>query len=105
MEGLLKKVLEEGEWKSLRFTVYNYLEDKEAYQLNLEQNGYESDYDELEGKMFNESNAVAKRFKAYVENNLQKGNPIISVCVIDDWDNFTIVKPKNVDIHSLLKVD
>ena len=39
MEELLQKVIEDGEWKSLRFTVYNYLEEEERYQLHLEQNG------------------------------------------------------------------
>ena len=29
MEELLQKVIEDGEWKSLRFTVYNYLEEEE----------------------------------------------------------------------------
>ena len=43
MEELLQKVIEDGEWKSLRFTVYNYLEEEEYYQLHLKQNGYEND--------------------------------------------------------------
>ena len=32
MKELLFKVFEEGEWKPLRFTVYNYLEERERYQ-------------------------------------------------------------------------
>ena len=38
MEELLRKVIEDGEWKPLRFTVYNYLEEEEYYQLHLNQN-------------------------------------------------------------------
>lgn len=105
MEELLLKVLEEGEWKSLRFTVYNYLEEKEFYQLHLEKDGYDSGYNDLEGKTFACDNAVSKQFKRYVENNLQGGMPIIAICVVDDSNYFTVVKPKNVDIHSLLKVN
>ena len=70
MEELLQKVIENGEWKSLRFTVYNYLEEKEFYQLHLEQNGYDSGYDDLEGKTFITNNEVAKQFKEYVEKKL-----------------------------------
>lgn len=105
MKDLLIKTMEEGEWKPLRFTVYNYLEEKEFYQKRLEQSGYDSGYDDLEGKTFACDNASSKQFKRYVENNLQGGMPIIAICVVDDSNYFTVVKPKNVDIHSLLKVN
>lgn len=105
MEELLLKVLEEGEWQSLRFTVYNYLEDKEFYQVNLKRMGYDYGYDDLEGKTISCDNMIARQFKRYVEKNLQSGTPIIAVCVVDDYNFFTVVKPKNVDIHSILKMN
>ena len=105
MEELLQKVIEDGEWKSLRFTVYNYLEEEERYQLHLEQNGYDSGYDDLEGKTFITNNEVAKQFKEYVEKKLQNGNPIVTVYVFDNGDFFTVVKPKSVDIRTLLKMN
>lgn len=105
MEELLRKVIEDGEWKPLRFTVYNYLEDEERYQLHLNQNGYDSSHDDLEGKIFFVKNEVAKQFKEYVEKKLQNENPIVTICVINDGDFFVAVKPKIVDIRTLLKMD
>ena len=105
MEELLQKVIEDGEWKSLRFTVYNYLEEEERYQLHLEQNGYDSGYDDLEGKTFITNNGVAKQFKEYVEKKLQNENPIVTICVFNDGDFFVAVKPKSVDIRTLLKMN
>ena len=105
MEELLQKVIENGEWKSLRFTVYNYLEEEEYYQLHLNQNGYDSSHDDLEGKTFIVKNAVAKQFKEYVEKKLQNENPIVTICVFNDGDFFVAVKPKIVDIRTLLKMD
>ena len=105
MEELLRKVIEDGEWKPLRFTVYNYLEEEEYYQLHLSQNGYDSSHDDLEGKTFIVKNAVAKQFKEYVEKKLQNENPIVTICVINDGDFFVAVKPKIVDIRTLLKMD
>ena len=105
MEELLRKVIEDGEWKPLRFTVYNYLEEEEYYQLHLNQNGYDSSHDDLEGKTFIVKNAVAKQFKEYVEKKLQNENPIVTICVINDGDFFVAVKPKIEDIRTLLKMD
>ena len=105
MEELLRKVIEDGEWKPLRFTVYNYLEEEEYYQLHLNQNGYDSSHDDLEGKTFIVKNAVANQFKAYVEKQLQNENPIVTICVFNDGDFFVVVKPKIVDIRTLLKMD
>lgn len=105
MEELLRKVIEDGEWKPLRFTVYNYLEEEEYYQLHLNQNGYDSSHDDLEGKIFIVKNEVAKQFKEYVEKKLQNENPIVTICVINDGDFFVAVKPKIVDIRTLLKMD
>lgn len=105
MEELLRKVIEDGEWKPLRFTVYNYLEEEEYYQLHLNQNGYDSSHDDLEGKTFVVKNVVAKQFKEYVEKKLQNENPIVTICVFNDGDFFVAVKPKIVDIRTLLKMD
>lgn len=105
MEELLLNVLEEGEWKPLRFTVYNYLEEKELYQLYLEKDGYDSGYDDLEGKTIVVNNMVARQFKQYIERKLQNGNPIVTVCVLEGRDYFTIVKPKNVDLRTVLKME
>lgn len=105
MEELLRKVIEDGEWKPLRFTVYNFLEEEEYYQLRLNQNGYDSSHDDLEGKIFIVKNAVAKQFKEYVEKKLQNENPIVTICVINDGDFFVAVKPKIEDIRTLLKMD
>ena len=105
MEELLRKVIEDGEWKPLRFTVYNYLEEEEYYQLHLNQNGYDSSHDDLEGKIFIVKNEVAKQFKEYVEKKLQNENPIVTICVINDGDFFVAVKPKIIDIRTLLKMD
>ena len=105
IEELLRKVSEDGEWKPLRFTVYNYLEEEEYYQLHLNQNGYDSSHDDLEGKTFIVKNAVAKQFKEYVENKLQNENPIVTICVFNDGDFFVVVKPKIVDIRTLFKMD
>ena len=105
MEELLRKVIEDGEWKPLRFTVYNYLEEEEYYQLHLNQNGYDSSHDDLEGKIFFFFYEVAKQFKEYVEKKLQNENPIVTICVINDGDFFVAVKPKIVDIRTLLKMD
>jgi hypothetical protein len=102
MEELLNKVFEEEEWSPLRFTVYNYLEEKECYQQKLEKMGYESSYDDLVGKTIKIDNATAKQFKSYVENKLQHGKIVITVCVIENGDYFTIVKPQNVDENSIL---
>ena len=105
MEELLQKVIEDGEWKPLRFTVYNYLEEEEYYQLHLNQNGYDSSHADLEGKTFIVKNAVAKQFKEYVEKKLQNENPIVTICVFNDGDFFVAVKPKIVDIRPLFKLD
>ena len=105
MAELLQNVIEDGEWKPLRFTVYNYLEEEEYYQLHLNQNGYDSSHDDLEGKTFIVKNAVAKQFKEYVEKKLQNENPIVTICVFNDGDFFVAVKPKIVDIRTLLKMD
>ena len=105
MEELLRKVIEDGEWKPLRFTVYNFLEEEEYYQLHLEQNGYDSSHDDLEGKTFIVKNVVAKQFKEYVEKKLQNENPIVTICVFNDGDFFVAVKPKIVDIRTLFKMD
>ena len=105
MEELLRKVIEDGEWKPLRFTVYNYLEEEEYYQLHLNQNGYDSSHDDLEGKTFIVNNVVAKQFKEYVEKKLQNENPIVTICVFNDGDFFVAVKPKSVDIRTLIKMD
>ena len=102
MKELLFKVFEEGEWKPLRFTVYNYLEEHERYQQNLGQMGYDNSYDDLVSKVVKIDNETAKQFKTYVENVIQNGKVIIAVCVLDDSNYFTIVKPKNVDAISVL---
>lgn len=104
MEELLLNVLEEGEWKSLRFTVYNHLEENEFYQQGLEKLGYDSCYDDLECKSFELDNLAARHFKRYVENTIQGGNVIVAVCVLDGRNYFTVVKPKNVDMLSALKM-
>ena len=105
MEQLLRKVIEDGEWKPLRCTVYKYLEEEEYYQLHLNQNGYDSSHDDLEGKTFIVNNVVAKQFKEYVEKKLQNENPIVTICVFNDGDFFVAVKPKIVDIRTLFKMD
>lgn len=106
MKDLFKKIREEGEWKPLRFMVYNYLDEKESYQLNLKQHGFGYSYDELEGKTFQIDNMLGKQFKRYVENVLQNGrNVVIAVCVIDKMNSMTIVKPKEVEFDSILKLD
>lgn len=102
MGELILKIIEEGEWKPLRFTVYNYLEEKERYQQNLAKLGYECSYDDFECKTFECGNLIAKTFKRYVENKLQNDKVVITICVLDDRDFFTVVKPKNVDIVSAL---
>lgn len=102
MKELLFKVFEEGEWKPLRFTVYNYLEERERYQQNLERMGYSGSYDDLVSKTIKVDNEIAKEFKIYVENTLQNGKIIVAVCVLDNSDYFTIVKPKNADVISVL---
>ena len=84
---------------------YNYLEEEEYYQLHLNQNGYHSSHDDLEGKTFVVKNAVAKQFKEYVEKKLQNENPIVTICVFNDGDFFVVVKPIIVDIRTLLKMD
>lgn len=102
MNDLLMKVFDEGVWKPLRFTVYNYLEENEYYQQKLEKLGYGSTYEELEGKTIMADNVTAKRFKMYIENAIQNGNVIVAICVLDNSDYFTVVKPKDVDILSIL---
>ena len=81
------------------------MEEEEYYQLHLNQNGYDSSHDDLEGKTFIVKNAVAKQFKEYVEKKLQNENPIVTICVFNDGDFFVAVKPKIVDIRTLLKMD
>lgn len=105
MKELFEKVIEEGEWQSLRFTVYNYLEEHERYQQNLERMGYDNSYEDLEGKAVIADNMVAKQFKNFIENKLQNGTIVVTVCVFEGRNYFTIVKPKNVDMLSILKVD
>lgn len=105
MKELLFQVLEEGEWKPLRFTVYNYLEEQERYQQNLEKMGYDSSYDDLVSKTIKTDNETANKFKKCIENELQKGKIIVTVCVLDKSDYFTIVKPKDVDITSALSIN
>lgn len=102
MNELLVKIIEEGEWKPLRFTVYNYLDEKEFYQLHLRQKGYSDSIEDLECKTIEADNETAQSFKTYVEKGLQKGNVIIAVCVIDKSNFITVVKPKNVDIIATL---
>ena len=102
MKELLFKVFEEGEWKPLRFTVYNYLEERERYQQNLERMGYSGSYDDLVSKTIKVDNEIAKEFKIHVEDTIQKGKVVIGICVLDDSNYFTIVKPKNVDVISIL---
>ena len=79
--------------------------EEERFQLHLEQNGYDSGYDDLEGKTFIAKNEVASQFKEYIEEKLQNGNPIVTVYVFDNGDFFTVVKPKSVDIRTLIKMD
>lgn len=105
MKDLLLKVVKDGEWKPLRFTIYNYLEEKEYYQLHLTQNGYDNSFDDLECKTFETNNLTALKFKNYVERTLQNGYPIVTVCVMEGSNYFTIVKPKCVDILLALKLD
>ena len=104
MKELLLKVIDEEEWKPLRFTVYNYLDDNERYQYKLGVLGYDNSYEGLVGKTFKMDNDIAKQFKIYIEKNLQMDKVVVTVCVIDDQDYFTIVKPKDVDILSALNL-
>lgn len=105
MEELLKKVLEEGEWKSLRFTVYNQLEEHEFYQKNLEKMGYDWAYEDLECKVFECENCLANSFKRFVEDKIQDCNVVVAICVLDGRNYFTVVKPISVNILSVLKLD
>lgn len=98
------KVLNEGEWKPLRFTVYNYLEEEERYQQNLNRLGYDSSYEDLECKMIAVDNSEAHLFKNYVEKTLQNDKIVIAVCVMGENNYCTIVKPKSVEVSSMLKV-
>lgn len=105
MKELLEKIFEEGDWKPLRFTVYNYLEEQERYQQNLELLGYDGFYDDLVGKTINVDNETAKQFKSYIENELQNNKVIVTVCIIDKSDYITVVKPKEVDAISILNTN
>jgi hypothetical protein len=105
MKELLEKIFEEGDWKPLRFTVYNYLEEKERYQQNLEHLGYDGSYDDLVGKIINVDNETAKQFKSYVENKLQDNKVIVAVCIIDKSNYITVVKPKDADAISILNTN
>ena len=58
-----------------------------------------------EGKTIVVNNMIARQFKQYIERKLQNGNPIVTVCVLEGRDYFTIVKPKNVDLRTVLKMD
>ena len=64
--------------------------------------GYSGSYDDLVSKTIKVDNEIAKEFKIYVENTLQNGKIIVAVCVLDNSDYFTIVKPKNADVISVL---
>lgn len=102
MEELLYEILEKGEFKPLRFTVYNYLEEEERYQQKLSCLGYDSSYEDLEGKVVKMDNDVAIEFKHYIEDRLQNGSVVVTICVLKDSNYITVVKPKSVNIYSIL---
>lgn len=97
------KILQEGVWKPIRFTVYNHLEEEEVYPQYLEKIGYDSGIDDLVCKTIPVDNDVAIEFKHYIEHKLQHGRRIVAVCVIDDTNFLTVVKPRNVDAWSILE--
>lgn len=102
MKELLTKILESGEFKPLRFTVYNYLEEEERYQQNLSNLGYDSSYDDLEGKMIQMDSDIANTFKHYIEDELQNGSVVVNICVLNGSNYVTVVKPKSVELKSIL---
>lgn len=102
MKELLTKILENGEFKPLRFTVYNYLEEEERYQQNLSNLGYDSSYEDLEGKMIQMDNDIANAFKHYIEDELQNGSVVVNICVLNGSNYITVVKPKSVELNSIL---
>ena len=102
MEELLTQILESGEFKPLRFTVYNYLEEEERYQQNLSKFGYDSSYEDLEGKMLQMDNDTANAFKHYIEDDIQKGSVVVNICVLKDSNYITVVKPKSVELRTIL---
>lgn len=102
MEELLTQILESGEFKPLRFTVYNYLEEEERYQQNLSNLGYDSSYEDLEGKIIQMDNDTANAFKHYIEDDIQNGSVVVNICVLKDSNYITVVKPKGVELHTIL---
>jgi hypothetical protein len=102
--GLTQQLFDKP-FKDMLFTIYNFAEE-ERYTDNISKLGYDSDIDNLEFAMLDKVDGVnLNDFKRYIESEVQNDNAIIGILLIDSKKGKipVVIKPKNVDITSILK--
>ena len=102
--GLTQQLFDKP-FKDMLFTIYNFAEE-ERYTDNISKLGYDSDIDNLEFAMLDKVEGVnLNDFKRYIEGEVQNDNVVVGVLLIDSKKGKipVVVKPKNVDIISILK--
>ncbi len=102
--GLTQQLFDKP-FKDMLFTIYNFAEE-ERYTDNISKLGYDSDIDNLEFAMLDKVEGVnLNDFKRYIEGEVQNDNVVVGVLLIDSKKGKipVVVKPKNVDITSILK--
>lgn len=102
--GLTQQMFEKP-FKTMLYTIYNSAEE-ERYTHNIVRLGYDNDIDSLEFVVLDKVDGVnLKEFKYYIENELQNGEIIVGVLLIDSKKGKipVIIKPKSVDIVSVFK--
>ena len=96
----------ENPFRDMLFTIYNFAEE-ERYTYNLAKLGYDADFDSLEFSILEKVDGVNLRdFKNYIESEVQHDNVVIGIFLINTHKRGVVpvvVKPKSVDITSILK--
>jgi len=104
--GLTQQMFEKP-FKNMLFSVYNFAEE-EFYIHKLRSFGYDCDIDDLEYMTIDKNGANDSEvglFKNYIEDEIQNGKPIVGILLYKGKNGSVpvVVKPKNVDITSILK--
>lgn len=102
--GLTQQLFDKP-FKDMLFTIYNFA-DEERYTYNISKLGYDSDIDSLEFAILDKVEGVnLNDFKRYIESEVQNDNVIIGILLIDSKKGKipVVIKPKNVNITSILK--
>lgn len=107
-KGLTEQMFEK-DFRNMLYGIYNFAEE-ERYIYNLRQNGYDCDVDSLEFMILEGDDITLddiKNLKHYIESEIQHDKVVVGILAFKAKKGVVpvVIKPKNVKIEEILKIE